>query len=73
MRKMPEILAIIGGGKGRGKGPEAEMEDEEESPSSKDYADEKLGLVDELLTAMDKKDKQGIADALEAFVMTCQE
>lgn len=71
MRKMPEILAIIGGGKGRGKGPE--MEDEEESPSSKDYADEKLGLVDELLSAMEKKDKQGIADALEAFVMTCQE
>ena len=71
MRKMPEILAIIGGGKGRGKGPD--MEDEEESPSSKDYADEKLGLVDELLSAMEKKDKQGIADALEAFVMTCQE
>lgn len=71
MRKMPEILAIIGGGKRRGKGPE--MEDEEESPSSKDYADEKLGLVDELLSAMEKKDKQGIADALEAFVMTCQE
>lgn len=72
MRKMPEILAIIGGGKGRGKGPDME-DDEEPAPSSKDYADEKLGLVDELLSAMDKKDKQGIADALEAFVMTCQE
>lgn len=71
MRKMPEILAIIGGGKGKGNGPK--MEDEEEAPSSKDYASEKLDLVDELMGAIEKKDKQGVADALEAFVMTCKE
>lgn len=71
MRKMPEILAIIGGGKRKGNGPE--IEDEEEAPSSKDYASEKLDLVDELMGAIAKKDKQGVADALEAFVMTCKE
>lgn len=74
MPKMPEILAIIGGGKRRGAGPEMEMEDEEEAPaSSKASNEEKLGLADELLTALSKKDRQGVADALEAFVMCCGE
>lgn len=71
MRKMPEILAIIGGGKGKSKGDDYEDESPESKPGD-DMDGDKLALVDELLTAMEKKDKQGIADALEAFVMTCE-
>jgi hypothetical protein len=75
MRKMPEILAIIGGGK---KGKSFEEDDmEEESPASESGSasrDEKLALVDELASAMGVKvkDREGVVDALEALVMACK-
>lgn len=74
MGKMPEILAIIGGGK-KGKSYDDDME--EESPASESGSasrDEKLALVDELASAMGVKvkDRDGVVDAFEALVMACK-
>lgn len=74
MGKMPEILAIIGGGK-KGKSYDDDMEEESSaSESGSASRDEKLALVDELASAMGVKvkDREGVVDAFEALVMACK-
>ena len=64
--KKPALLIALG------RGPKGE-DDEEEAPASErgDYSAEKKALAADVLDAVKSGDKQGLADALEAFVMCC--
>lgn len=66
--KKPAILIALG------KGPKGGMDDEEEAPESeRGYAEEKKALAGDVLDAMKSGNKQDLADALEAFVMACND
>lgn len=64
--KKPALLIALG------RGPKGE-DDEEEGLSSASYDAEKKALAADVLDAVKAGDKQALADALEAFVMTCGE
>lgn len=64
--KKPALLIALGRGPKGG-------DDEEEAPASERGASsaEKKALAADVLDAVKSGDKQGLADALEAFVMCC--
>ena len=64
--KKPAILIALG------KGPKG-GEDEEAPESERGYAEEKKALAGDVLDAMKSGNKQDLADALEAFVMACND
>jgi hypothetical protein len=66
--KKPALLIALG------RGPKGGTEDEEEAPESeRGYAEEKKALAGDVLDAMKSGNKQDLADALEAFVMACND
>jgi hypothetical protein len=66
--KKPALLIALG------RGPKGGMEDEEEAPESeRGYAEEKKALAADVLDAVKSGNKQDLADALEAFVMACND
>jgi len=66
--KKPALLIALG------RGPKGGMKDEEEAPESeRGYAEEKKALAADVLDAVKSGNKQDLADALEAFVMACND
>lgn len=49
------------------------MEEEEAPESERGYAEEKKALAADVLDAVKSGNKQDLADALEAFVMACND
>lgn len=66
--KKPALLIALGRGPKGG-------DDEEEAPTSESGAsmEEKKALAGDVLDAVKNGDKAALADALEAFVMCCDE
>jgi hypothetical protein len=65
--KKPALLIALG------RGPKSE-DDEEEAPTSERYSpEEKKTLAGDVMDAVKSGDKTALADALEAFVMACED
>lgn len=65
--KKPALLIALG------RGPKGGMEEEEAPESERGYAEEKKALAADVLDAVKSGSKQDLADALEAFVMACND